>query len=159
MVEIFVHLGKAMIYLKPLFMCWTNHSFSFCCLWSMSKSWHNDSTVTKYKLLQPAAKLYFIYRSQICRLNFNVNLSKCVNFKIFNPLWYNGYYIVCTTCFNIKDLRYCLHVIFMYLDGSQNKQQFFFLTAVTCWSWRETEGVFIAVGIELLKIVQMKFML
>jgi hypothetical protein len=47
----------------------------------------------------------------------------------------------------------------MYLYGSQNKQQFFFLTAATFWSWTETEGVFIAVGIAFLKTVQVKFML
>jgi hypothetical protein len=47
----------------------------------------------------------------------------------------------------------------MYLCGSQNKQQFFFLTAVTCWSWTEMQGVFVAVGIAFLNTGQMKFML
>jgi len=30
----------------------------------------------------------------------------------------------------------------MYLYGSQNKQQFFFLTAVTCWSFDRDTGYF-----------------
>jgi len=47
----------------------------------------------------------------------------------------------------------------MYLYGSQNKQEFFSLAAVTCWSWTETEGVFVAVGIAFLNTGQMKFML
>jgi len=49
--------------------------------------------------------------------------------------------------------------VFTYLYGSQNKQQFFFLTAVTCWSWADTRGVFVAVGIAFLSTGQMKFML
>ena len=49
--------------------------------------------------------------------------------------------------------------MFMYLYGSQNKQEFFSLAAVTCWSWTETEGVFVAVGIAFLNTGQMKFML